>query len=106
MKEKGKITITAVEEGDSIKISINDTGTDIPTDKPSFIFDKFYKANGTIGRKYGGVGLGLYISKEIIKMHNGIIRAESDENGSTFIIVLPKHNLDRYYKTQITDHKP
>ena len=61
---------SAVEEGDSIKISINDTGTGIPMDKLSFIFDRFCKANGTIGSKYGGVGLGLYISKEIIKMHN------------------------------------
>ena len=90
--EKGKITITAVEEGDSIKISINDTGTGIPADKLPFIFDRFYQADGTTSRKYGGVGLGLSITKEIIEMHNGIIWAESDENGSTFNIVLPKHN--------------
>ncbi len=90
--EKGKITITAVEEEDNIKISINDTGTGIPADKLPFIFDRFYQADGTTSRKYGGVGLGLSISKEIIEMHNGTIWAESDENGSTFNIVLPKHN--------------
>lgn len=90
--EKGKITITAIEEGDSIKISINDTGTGIPTDKLPIIFDRFYQANGTTNSKYGSVGLGLYISKEIIQMHNGIIWAKSDENGSTFNIVLPKHD--------------
>ena len=90
--EKGKITITAIEEGDGIKISINDTGTGIPTDKFPFIFDRFYQANGTTSRKYIGVGLGLYISKEIIEMHNGIIWVESDENGNTFNIILPKHN--------------
>ncbi len=90
--ENGKIAITAVEEGDNIKISINDTGTGIPADKLPFIFDRFHQVYGTSSRKYGGVGLGLIISKEIIGMHNGIIWAESDENGSTFNIVLPKHN--------------
>jgi len=90
--ENGKIAITAVEEGDSIKISINDTGTGIPADKLPFIFDRFHQVYGTSSRKYGGVGLGLIISKEIIGMHNGIIWAESDENGSTFNIVLPKNN--------------
>ena len=90
--ENGKIAITAVEEEDNIKISINGTGTGIPADKLPFIFDRFYQVNGTSSRKYGGVGLGLIISKEIIEMHNGIIWAESDENGSTFNIVLPKHD--------------
>lgn len=90
--ENGKIAITAVEEGDSIKISISDTGTGIPADKLPFIFDRFHQVYGTSSRKYGGVGLGLIISKEIIGMHNGIIWAESDENGSTFNIVLPKNN--------------
>ena len=90
--ENGKISITAVEEGDNIRISINDTGTRIPADKLPFIFDRFHLANNTSGKKYGGVGLGLIISKAIIEMHNGIIWAESDENGSTFNIVLPKHN--------------
>ncbi len=104
--KNGKITITAVEEEDSIKISINDTGTGIPTDKLPFIFDRFYQANGTTNRKYSGVGLGLYISKEIIEMHNGIIWAESDENGSTFNIVLPKHDQDRYHKPQFANYKP
>jgi len=90
--ENGKIAITAVEEGDKIKISINDTGTGIPADKLPFIFDRFHQVYGTSIRKYGSVGLGLIISKEIIGMHNGIIWAESDENGSTFNIVLPKHD--------------
>ncbi|MBA1341061.1 MAG: Methyl sulfide methyltransferase-associated sensor [ANME-2 cluster archaeon] len=93
-----------MKKGDSIKISINDTGTGILTDKLSFIFNRFYKASSTIGRKYGGVGPGLYINTEIIKIHNGIIWAKSDENGSTFNSVLPKHNLDRYHEPQITNH--
>ncbi len=87
---KGKITITAREDEDEIKISINDTGIGIPHDKLERIFDRFYQVDGSSSRKYGGFGLGLYICKTIIEKHDGLIWAESNGNGSTFNIVLPK----------------
>lgn len=90
--EKGKITINANDEADKIKVSISDTGIGIPEDKLPYIFDRFYQADGSSKRKFGGVGLGLWICKTIIDNHNGSIIAESDRNGSTFHIELPVMN--------------
>jgi PAS domain S-box-containing protein len=89
--DKGKIIITAREDEDEIKISINDTGIGIPDDKLERIFDRFYQVDSSSSRKYGGFGLGLSICKTIIEKHNGLIWAESNGNGSTFNIVLPKN---------------
>lgn len=87
---RGKITIEARGARDEVKISIADTGAGIPADKLSRIFDRFYQVDGSTRRKYGGAGLGLSICKNIIDKHDGLIWAESDKNGSTFHIVLPK----------------
>ncbi len=87
---KGKITIRGVEDIEFIKISITDTGIGIPSDKLKTIFDRFYQVDGSSSRKYGGIGLGLSICKNIIYKHYGEIWAESDGHGSTFQITLPK----------------
>ncbi|MFA4935214.1 MAG: ATP-binding protein [Candidatus Methanoperedens sp.] len=88
--ENGKITITAEENTDRVKISITDTGIGIPQDKLLHIFDRFYQVDGSTSRRYGGMGLGLSICKSIVEKHDGSIWAESEGKGSTFHIVLPK----------------
>ncbi len=88
--QKGTITVTAKEKQNEIKISITDTGIGIPHDQLSRIFERFYQIDGSNSRKYGGAGLGLSICKSIVESHYGSIWAESDCNGSTFHIVLPK----------------
>ncbi len=95
-QRKGKITLTAYEDATDVRISITDTGIGIPADKLTRIFDRFYQADGSTRRKYGGVGLGLSICKGIIEKHYGSIWAESDGRGSTFHVILPK--LDRARK--------
>ncbi len=88
--QKGTITVTAKENHNEVKISITDTGIGIPHDQLSRIFERFYQIDGSNSRKYGGAGLGLSICKSIVESHYGSIWAESDCNGSTFHIVLPK----------------
>ncbi|SNQ61682.1 PAS domain S-box protein [Candidatus Methanoperedens nitratireducens] len=88
--QKGTITVTAKENHNEVKISITDTGIGIPHDQLSRIFERFYQIDGSNSRKYGGAGLGLSICKSIVESHYGSIWAESDGNGSTFHIVLPK----------------
>ena len=88
--QKGTIILTTVDETNMIKISVTDNGIGIPPDKLSRIFDRFYQVDGSASRKYGGAGLGLSICKSIIEGHYGSIWAESNCNGSTFYITLPK----------------
>lgn len=92
--EKGKIAIGSLEESDYIKISISDTGIGIPADRLKTVFDRFYQVDGSSSRKFGGIGLGLSISKSIINKHFGKIWAESGRQGSTFHILLPKLGIN------------
>lgn len=94
----GKITIKSSNENEHVKISISDTGIGIPKEKLKTIFERFYQVDGSASRKYGGVGLGLSICKSIIDKHNGSIWAQSEGNGSTFHIVLPKYSSDQQEK--------
>ena len=88
--DNGHISITAKKEKDHILIAIEDTGIGISKDEIKKIFTKFYQAYSGDDRKNEGVGLGLFICREIIKKHNGEIWAESKlGKGSTFFIKLP-----------------
>jgi len=87
---KGEISITGEMEDEKAHIRISDTGIGIPEDKLEKIFDRFYQLDSSNRRKYGGTGLGLWISKNIVEAHGGKIWAESKNSGSTFHILLPK----------------
>ncbi|MCE8422340.1 MAG: PAS domain-containing protein [Candidatus Methanoperedens sp.] len=91
---KGNIRIMASLEKEDIHITISDTGIGIPVDKLDLIFDRFYQSDPSISRKYGGTGLGLWLSRKIIEAHGGKIWAESKNTGSTFHILLPKWRLN------------
>jgi len=84
----GKIDISAKTEGNSILVSVADTGVGIPADDLPRIFERFYKVDRA--RTSSGTGLGLAIAKHIIEAHGGRIWAESIEGkGSTFHFTLP-----------------
>lgn len=81
-----KIYIDLGKFKDSLVVSVKDEGIGIPKDKLEKIFDRFYQ----IKEGKGGFGLGLYLSREIIKSHRGKIWAENNaEKGSTFFFSLP-----------------
>ena len=87
----GEITVAACEETDYIHITVNDTGIGISSKNRSKIFDRFYQADASTTRRYGGTGLGLYIVKMIVEMHNGQIWAEGEKGvGTTFHVLLSK----------------
>jgi two-component system CheB/CheR fusion protein len=74
---------------DGIKIAVTDFGIGITADKIPMLFDRFYRVDEN-SQRYAGLGLGLFISSEIVKQHRGHIHVESEESkGSTFWFVIP-----------------
>jgi signal transduction histidine kinase len=91
----GDISITLNQDNDYATISVTDTGIGLTENEMKMLFTRFGKIE-----RYGeefeyidiqGSGLGLFISKEIVDLHEGIIRAESEgrNKGSRFIVKLP-----------------
>jgi len=88
--DSGFIGINAEKRDGHLVITVEDTGIGISKDELRKIFTKFYQAYTGEDRNNEGTGLGLFISKEIMKKHNGTIWAESDiGKGSRFVIQLP-----------------
>jgi PAS domain S-box-containing protein len=86
----GSITLCAQREGPNVTLKVTDTGVGIPMDKLDRIFERFYQVNGSMTRRYGGVGLGLALVKEIVEAHGGHIVVESEVGrGSAFTVTLP-----------------
>ncbi len=87
--DKGFIKINIKEKDNEVLVSVQDTGRGISKEDLEKIFEQFER--GGVDRKIAGSGLGLYISKEIIKAHKGKIWVESEGEGkgSTFYVELP-----------------
>ena len=88
---QGRVTIyLRGSGGKSVEVAVADTGSGIPADQASRIFDKFYQINQAERQKTRGTGLGLAIAKALVEMHGGKIWLESAEGkGSTFTFTLP-----------------
>lgn len=71
-----------------VKVSVRDFGIGIPLEEQQYVFDRFYRVHES-SRKFSGLGLGLFISAEIIRRHGGIIGVESNDSGSEFYFTLP-----------------
>ncbi|RYY70038.1 MAG: HAMP domain-containing histidine kinase [Chitinophagaceae bacterium] len=84
------IIITTKNTNDYIQLSVKDNGIGIPADQQAKVFDRFFRVNGDKENTYAGLGLGLYISAEIIKRHKGKLYLESEpDKGSVFYFQLP-----------------
>ncbi|MBM3132314.1 MAG: PAS domain S-box protein [Chloroflexi bacterium] len=89
-EEGTRIALRARRVGDEVVVSVTDQGVGIPKEYQEKIFDRFYRLETTAGRKRGGSGLGLSISKGIVEAHGGRIWVESEVGkGSTFSFALP-----------------
>ena len=86
--ENSTISISAKEFPEKTVIKFENSG-EIPKDKLDLIFDKFYRLNSARQSETGGSGLGLAIAKDIVSLHGGRIRAESNNGYTAFIVEIP-----------------
>jgi signal transduction histidine kinase len=88
--EGGTLTLRLEEQGDWIVLQVADTGIGISPGEQQRIFERFYQVDGSVRRKYGGMGLGLALVKEIVEAHHGRVDVQSVVGeGSTFAVSLP-----------------
>lgn len=90
-KEDGRVSVSLRVTGEFVIIVVRDTGIGIPHDKIDRVFDLFYQIDGSATRHYPGNGLGLAVVKEVMTLHFGRVRVESNlGDGSSFSLEFPK----------------
>ncbi|MBD1843233.1 response regulator [Cyanobacteria bacterium FACHB-63] len=93
--EGGRVEVSLAhrtnERSDSATITVRDTGKGIGAAALPHVFDRFWQEDSTNTRQFGGLGLGLAISRQIVELHGGIITAESagEDQGATLTVSLP-----------------
>ncbi|MGG0663217.1 HAMP domain-containing sensor histidine kinase [Viridibacillus arvi] len=89
-KDGGVINVNIEQDNKNVMVRISDTGIGISLADQKRIFERFFKADRSHSRKYGGSGMGLAIVKQIVSLHQGDIRVESElGRGTTIIVTLP-----------------
>ena len=85
-----RIWVTAWIEGDTLVLSVRDTGIGIAPDVLPHVFDLFTQADRSLDRAQGGLGIGLCLVQRLVELHGGIVQARSVlHEGSEFIVKLP-----------------
>lgn len=89
----GKVVLQANLEGQYFHIAVTDSGAGIPPDELPHVFDRFFQARNQAHAKAGGTGIGLSLTRELVKVMGGEISVESKLGlGSTFLVKLPMTN--------------
>lgn len=87
---EGEIRVALRAVGGRVELSVSDTGTGIPAEAVPRLFERFFRVEGAQGRTHEGTGIGLALVAELMKLHGGGVRAESNlGSGSTFIAHIP-----------------
>lgn len=86
----GTISVTARQRHGDVSIEVCDEGPGIPPEQATRVFERFYRADASRSSNHGGAGLGLAISRWIVDLHGGEIRAEArTPHGCRMVVVLP-----------------
>jgi signal transduction histidine kinase len=88
------IVVSLEDQGQSVRLSVADRGIGIPEDDLARVFERYQRAASA--RHYGGLGLGLFIARQIVDAHGGSITAESAPGqGTVFVVELPRNSHER-----------
>ncbi|MGG6285909.1 ATP-binding protein [Leptolyngbya sp. AN03gr2] len=89
--EGGSVTIAIAQIGTQVQITVSDTGQGISAAFLPHVFEYFRQADSASTRKFGGLGLGLAIVRQLVELHGGTVQAESsgENQGATFTVQLP-----------------
>lgn len=103
----GRVQVRLARVNSSVEISVSDTGQGISAEFLPYVFERFRQAERTTTRRHSGLGLGMAITKHLVELHGGTIRAESpgEGQGATFILRLPVmivHHAE-HFSTTATD---
>jgi signal transduction histidine kinase len=86
----GRIQVRIEPQSDTAKLCVSDEGIGIPQTAIPQVFDRFYRAPNVDPQRITGMGIGLYVVKEIVTLHGGTVGVESGEGkGTTFTVTLP-----------------
>ena len=87
----GQVQVVLQRVNSHVELSVSDTGIGIPASFLPHVFDRFAQGDSSTTRAFGGLGLGLAISKHLVELHGGTIRAlsQGEGKGATFLVKLP-----------------
>lgn len=86
----GTIEVSLQPIGSAVELAVRDTGTGIPAMEIPHLFERFHRIHGARGRTYEGSGIGLALVQELVKLHGGTVRVESEvDRGTVFSVSLP-----------------
>lgn len=90
----GQVTVTAYQRNKHVYLSVEDTGSGIPKELRERVFEPFFRVDKSRSRELGGVGLGLALVREIVRVHDGSIRIKSGKTGGTiFEVTFAQHSM-------------
>lgn len=90
----GQVTVTAYQRNKHVYLSVEDTGSGIPKELRERVFEPFFRVDKSRSRELGGVGLGLALVHEIVRVHNGSICIKSGKTGGTiFEVTFAQHSM-------------
>ena len=84
----GQVTVTAYRKEKHVYLSVEDTGNGIPEELRERVFEPFFRVDKSRSRELGGVGLGLALVREIVRVHDGSITVKSNPSGGTILEVI------------------
>ena len=89
----GQVIVTAYQEENHVHLSVEDTGSGIPEDLKERVFEPFFRVDKSRSRELGGVGLGLALVREIVRVHDGSITVRSNPSGGTVFELQFMHHM-------------